>query len=79
MNASELKYNIFELISSINDEKLLKSIYNSLASTNKSDWWMELSESQKMTIEKGLTDVKNGKVKSHARVLSELRDYVNNG
>ncbi|CAG5081276.1 hypothetical protein [Parvicella tangerina] len=77
MSTAELKYNIFELISSIEDEKRLKVIYQSIKS-NSSDWWEELTEEDKASVSEGLTDIKNGKTKSHSEVDMAIEALIKN-
>lgn len=75
MSTAELKYSIFELISSIEDEKKLKLIYQSIKAQNY-DWWEELTEDDKASIQEGLTDMKNGNVKSHNKVDHSIEAFI---
>ena len=77
MSTTELKYSIFELIASINDESRLETIYQSLKS-NDSDWWEGLSNDQKSSIEKGLDDIENGRLTSHKNAITELDTHIKN-
>ena len=42
-------------------------------SPRKSDWWNEISEEEKSAIDKGLADIKAGRVKSHKEVNIDQR------
>ncbi|CAG5078958.1 hypothetical protein [Parvicella tangerina] len=75
MSTAELKYSIIELISSINDESKLRKIYQSISSESK-DWWDELTEEQKASVERGVEDIKHGRVTPHETVMSEIRQLI---
>ena len=38
------------------------------------DWWDEISEAEKLSIERGLEDIKNGKTKPISKLWDELDD-----
>lgn len=75
MNAAELKYNIFQLISSINDQKELKSIYNSLVQKS-NDWSDDLTSEQLQSIYDGLDDFKNNRVIANTDALTQLSQHM---
>jgi predicted transcriptional regulator len=75
MSTAELKSNLINLISRINDNSKLQAIYTLLSSADKvdgTDWWDELSHTEKASIEKGLEDYKNGNVFTSEQVKSEM-------
>lgn len=76
MSTAELKYSIIELISSINDESKLRMIYQSISSDSK-DWWEDLTEDQKASVERGLEDIKHGRITPHDQAMAELREHIN--
>ena len=39
-----------------------------LREKEKNDWWNEISENEKISIEKGVQDTDNGKLTSHSNV-----------
>ena len=61
------KIELIQWLSTIEDLKLLNKIADLITQQNKTDWWDELSVSEKESIEKGLTDVKEQKLKPHAK------------
>ena len=75
MGIAELKYSIIELIASINDEKKLKVIYQSIKDDS-SDWWDELTDEQKASVEEGLEDIKNGRITPHDVAMEELNKHI---
>lgn len=75
MNSAELKYNIFQLISSIEDKKELKLIYQSLIQKS-NDWSDELTDDQLQSIYKGLDDLKNNRFVTNDNALSQLNQHI---
>lgn len=48
-----------------------------LLSKNNNDWFENLSDLQKKSIEKGLEDIKYGRINSHDSVMEEMANYIN--
>lgn len=71
MSTAELKYSIIELISKINDENKLKTILSDLTSS-KTDWWDVISDAEKRSIDKGISELNNGEGISHQVVREEI-------
>ena len=72
MSTSELKYSIFKMIDSINDESRLQEIYKNILS-KQPDWWNTLTAEEKKSIEQGLEDVKTGNLLSRDKVMSKMQ------
>lgn len=70
MSSSELKSNLHELIDGINDDSILKAVYEILNNRNQES---DISEAEKNAIEEGLRSIKEGRTISHETVMSELR------
>ena len=47
-----------------------------LREREKSDWWNEISDAEKKSIEKGIEDAKSGKVKSHAVIKKSYEKWL---
>ena len=58
------------------DEKTLKMIHAMLEVEQESDWWDELSEGAKTSIEKGLKDAEAGRVTPHEVVMKKYRKWL---
>lgn len=74
MSTAEIKIELFRQIDQL-DENSLKKIYNYLIKnfkTKNSDFWEELSESQKSDIHTGLEDLKKGRKKDFHKVINSL-------
>ena len=58
------------------DEKTIKMIYAMLEVDAQNDWWDDLSESAKDSVQRGLKDVENGKVTQHKKVMKEYKKWL---
>lgn len=79
MSSSELKLNLHKLIDGITDTSVLQALYTSLSNSNAtgSDWYDELSEEAKVSIDRGLKDLEQGNFVSFEDVESELDGLLN--
>ena len=55
------------------DEKTLKMIHAMLKGDQESDWWDDLSDAAKASIERGLKDAEAGRVTSHEIVIKKYK------
>ncbi len=67
------KYKIVEKIINSEDELLLGEIKDLLAVSEK-DFWNDLSEPTKNSINRGLEDSKKGLTRPHDEVISEMKN-----
>ena len=58
------------------DEKTIKMIYAMLEVDAQNDWWNDLSEPAKNSIQQGLKDVENGKVIPHKEVMKKYKKWL---
>ncbi len=71
---STIRKEITDWVSELDDENmlaLLNSIKLSQASSN--DWWNEITESDKLKINQGLSDLKSGRTVSSEQFWDELQ------
>ncbi|RZK00249.1 MAG: hypothetical protein EOO46_21200 [Flavobacterium sp.] len=67
MNSASIQIKKLELIqwlSTLEDSKVIEKIIDLRKSQTK-DWWNSISDSEKQSIEKGLSDSESGKLNSH--------------
>lgn len=79
MSTAEIKLTIFELLAATKDSKVLNSIYKQLKSQTvkkEADFWDELTEEQKVGIERGLKDIKAGRVYTHEQVIGKSKTVI---
>ncbi|MCG2779961.1 MAG: hypothetical protein L6264_03360 [Weeksellaceae bacterium] len=60
------KLELIQWLSTVEDLSVINKIFE--IKKEKSDWWDELSEAEKESIEKGLKDLDEGKTVSHSEV-----------
>ena len=58
------------------DEHLVKMVYAMLKADSETDWWDELEEDESLSIERGLDDLKNGRVISHEEVIKQYPQWL---
>lgn len=77
MGTSELKSNLHALIDHASDDAMLRAIYTLLSSADSSNIAPnDFSDEEKKAIEKGLDDIKNGRVVPHEVVMKNTRDRI---
>ena len=77
MKALELKLSLIQMISNIEDNNLLKKIFdtiNQLKKEGKTEPWDKFTEQQKAAIENGLKQVKKGEVITQEEGLKKIRE-----
>jgi predicted transcriptional regulator len=76
MSTLELKFSIQNILDRIDDKKILEAVHTLLQTTLKrqdEDFWDTLSDEEKASIEKGLEDVKAGRVHKHEDVMKMVK------
>lgn len=58
------------------DEKTIRMVYAMLEVDSEKDWWDDLSADAKKSIERGLDDIKKGKVTSHEEVIKKYKKWL---
>lgn len=76
MKTIELKARAYQLIDNINDNNLLKIVItfiSKLSGERKIDYWSQLTDDQRESIEAGLAQLKRGEGIPHAQVMNEAK------
>ncbi|MDR0802149.1 hypothetical protein [Fluviicola sp.] len=78
MSTVDLKLNLHRLIDGVSDNSVLAAVYTLLskATANQNqeeDWYNEFSDEAKASIERGLSDLKNGRMLSHEDAMKHFR------
>jgi predicted transcriptional regulator len=68
MNLDKEKLKIIDWIANITDESVIAKIKLLKDHPNETDWWDEISDAEKASIERGLEDIKAGRVIDHSEV-----------
>jgi predicted transcriptional regulator len=58
------------------DEKTIRMVYAMLEIEAESDWWDELPQDAKDSIERGLKDIENGDVSPHEEVMKKYKKWL---
>ena len=73
MNLQAEKLEIMKMILETKNPSILKSIKGLLWKEEKSDFWKNLSQSQKDDIEQGLNDIESGDVVNYDEFIEKYR------
>ncbi len=75
MSTLELKSSLHRLIDEVQDSKTLKAIHTLLSKkeTIEVDFWDELPDAQKASVERGIAQADKGEFKSHKEVMKKYQ------
>ena len=77
MDIQAEKLSLIEWISRINDQSIIAKLKNLQADyIGSDDWWDELNQEEKESIERGLKDIEEGRVHSHETVKEIYGKYL---
>ncbi len=78
MNTSELKNDLHKFIVETNDITILSKVKEYVSSLRKesSDWWDEMTEEDKSSVQRGLDDLEAGRVHSDEDVRRSIRQKI---
>ncbi len=65
LNVEKEKLEIIKWVTGLKDNTAIEKLKMLRASPRKLDWWNEIGDEEKMAIEKGIEDIKSGRVKPH--------------
>ncbi len=68
LNIEKEKLEIIKWVTTLKDETSIERLKMLRNNRSKTDWWNEISEEEKNAIDKGLADIKAGRVKPHKEV-----------
>ncbi|WP_194767706.1 hypothetical protein [Tamlana sp. I1] len=69
------KIELIQWLSTLNDQSLIDKLMI-LKEKERTDWWNEISESEKNSIEKGIQDADDGKLTSHSTVKTIYEKWL---
>jgi len=76
MNLDSEKLKIIDWIANITDESMIAKIKLLKDHPNETDWWNEISEAEKASIERGLADAAAGRVVPHEEVRKKYEQWL---
>ncbi|MBL7876038.1 MAG: hypothetical protein JNL53_10255 [Cyclobacteriaceae bacterium] len=65
LNIEKEKLEIIKWVTNLKDDAAIERLRMLRVNPKKLDWWNEVTEEEKAAIEKGLADIKAGRVKPH--------------
>ncbi len=77
MRTIEIRKRLIEEINSSNNKGLLEEMYNFFSLDNATESLYKLSKSQKLAIQKGRDQIKQGQYKTNEEVNSEIEKWLN--
>jgi|TARA_B110000037_G_scaffold211038_1_gene262109 hypothetical protein len=75
INLQNTKIELIQWLTTLDDKSLIQKILDLRKSETK-DWWNEISDSEKASIEKGLSDADNGKLNSHSEARNIYEKWL---
>ena len=77
MNLQAKKLELVQLIINTRKPLTLKKVEEVLKSEAESDWWDEISDAERQSIENGLAEADKGKLIPHEEVMKEAKAKYN--
>ena len=75
LNLQNKKIELIQWLSTLNDQSLIEKLMT-LRKEEKTDWWNEISTTEKNSIEKGIQDANNGELTSHSNVKKVYEKWL---
>lgn len=76
MNLDKEKKILIDWINKLNDEYIIERIKMLKDNLKETDWWEEISDEEKASIERGLEDVQQGRISSHEKVKKNYEKWL---
>ena len=74
-NIESKKLALIQWLTSLNDVSMIDKILE-LKQKETKDWWNEISNEEKESIEKGLSDAESGKLKPHSEIRKKYEKWL---
>ncbi len=74
-NIQNIKIELIQWLTTLDDSSLIQKILDLRKSQTK-DWWIEISEAERISIEKGISDADNGKLNSHSEARKTYEKWL---
>ena len=75
MDIQAEKIELAKLLLQTNSEKLIKKV-KALFKNEQTDWWDEISDEEKLAIEKGIEQLDRGKGIPHSEVMKKHKKWL---
>ena len=74
-NIQNIKIELIQWLTTLDDSSLIQKILD-LRKNQTKDWWIEISEAERISIEKGISDADNGKLNSHSEARKTYEKWL---
>lgn len=74
INIETKKLALIQWLTSLNDVSMIDKIME--LKEEKKDWWNEISDEEKESIEKGLSDAESGKLTPHSEIIKKYEKWL---
>lgn len=74
-NLQNIKLELIQWLATLEDNSIIQKIVD-LRNDQAKDWWNDLSKEEKASIEKGVFDANNGRIKSHSEAYKIYEKYL---
>ena len=75
INIETKKLALIQWLTSLNDVSMIDKVME-LKQEEKKDWWNEISDEEKESIEKGLSDAESGKLTPHSEIIKKYEKWL---
>lgn len=76
MNLDSEKIKIIEWITNLADESMIAKIKLLKDQPTETDWWNEISEAEKASIQRGIADAEAGRLIPHEKVRKKYEQWL---
>ncbi|MFN3873624.1 MAG: hypothetical protein ACK4R9_11560 [Ignavibacterium sp.] len=76
INLDKEKKILIDWITQLNDESVIERIKMLKENLTFTDWWEEISDEERASIERGLEDAQKGRVTSHDKVKKNYETWL---
>jgi hypothetical protein len=74
-NLQQKKIELIQWLSTLTDASVIEKLLK-LRKEQQNDWWDEISEAEKASIDKGLKDAEEGKLKPHSEARKAYEKWL---
>jgi len=70
------KNDIIQWLATVEDEAVLDKVADLIKKERENDWWINASDSEKLSLEKGISDAENGKLHPHSKATDIYEKWL---
>ncbi len=70
-----IKIELIQWLTTLDDKSLIQKILD-LRNNQSKDWWSDISDAEKMSLKKGISDADSGKLNSHSEARKVYEEWL---